>query len=349
MDQPAQPVELPSPSDQPLPANPLAANMCFHGTWRDYQQRVLDELDSLLVDERLHVVAAPGSGKTILGLEIMRRLGRRALILAPTRTVRDQWSSRLQELFLEQQPQAGSISENLADLGAVTVVTYQALHAYWSGDKSRFADLVGRLQALQGVTLILDEAHHLRREWWSALQALTSAVPGLKIVALTATPPYDAPYSEWARYEAMCGPIDLEIGIPELVRNGDLCPHQDQVIFSDPGEDALKLLDRRRERVQALQADLSKDAAFLDALEQHPWVSDPAWNVEAVLEAPEVLSSILVFLAASGRKLPKPPLEVLGVAPSEVPPPSSFWFEILLEGILFRFPGLFALPAAQVS
>src|SRR5206468_2779489 len=69
------------PADR-LPAS-VFDRMQFKGQWRDYQQRVLDQLDSLLADERLHVVAAPGSGKTVLGLEIMRRLGRPALILAP--------------------------------------------------------------------------------------------------------------------------------------------------------------------------------------------------------------------------------------------------------------------------
>src|SRR5262245_60751898 len=94
-------------------SSPLIARMQFHGCWRDYQQAVLDQLDALLADERLHVVAAPGSGKTVLGLEIMRRLGRPTLILAPTRTVRDQWSARLQELFLQGRAEPGLISDEL--------------------------------------------------------------------------------------------------------------------------------------------------------------------------------------------------------------------------------------------
>lgn len=344
MDRPTENLEashsVPGP-DQP--ANPLTTYMQFRGHWRDYQQRVLDELDALLSDDRLHVVAAPGSGKTVLGLEIMRRLARPALILAPTRTVRDQWSSRLQELFLSEPAASGLIGDRLDDPGAVCVVTYQALHAYWAGDANRFGDLVKRLQALGGVTLILDEAHHLRREWWVALQALTGSLSDAHIVALTATPPYDAPYSEWARYEAMCGPIDLEIGIPELVRNGDLCPHQDQVVFSDPGPDALDLLDRRRERVSALLSDLRSDSELLDALEAHPWLKDPGSHVEEILEAPEMLSAILVLLASSGRRLPKAPLRLLGVKPSEMPQPAPFWLEVLLEGILFRFPDKFPI------
>ena len=68
--------------------------MNFTGVWRSYQARVLAEMDVHLADARLHIVAAPGSGKTVLGLEAMRRIGRRALVLSPSITIRDQWRER---------------------------------------------------------------------------------------------------------------------------------------------------------------------------------------------------------------------------------------------------------------
>jgi superfamily II DNA or RNA helicase len=46
----------------------------FKGNFRIYQQRVLDNSIELLKDNKINIVAAPGSGKTILGLEIIRRL-----------------------------------------------------------------------------------------------------------------------------------------------------------------------------------------------------------------------------------------------------------------------------------
>jgi superfamily II DNA or RNA helicase len=318
--------------------------MQFSGTWRDYQRRALDEFDSLIVDRRIHVVAAPGSGKTILGLELARRLGRPALVLAPTRAVREQWSSRLVPLFLVELPDAGELSEALDRPAMLTVSTYQALYSLWTDqDRTRFTNLLDRLTAIGPVTLVLDEAHHLRREWWNALQSLVEALHDAKIVALTATPPYDAPFAEWSRYESMCGPIDLEIGVPELVRNGDLCPHQDHVIFSIPGADTLALLNRRRGGIAALLAGLRSDAGLLDYLEEHPWLVDPNANIEAILDAPEILSSILVHLAASGRKLPLRPLKLLGVRGGDVPPASPYWTEILLNALLFRFPDLFSI------
>jgi hypothetical protein len=48
--------------------------MTFRKTWRVYQSRLLDHIDGYLQNNRLHLVAAPGSGKTVLGLEVIRRL-----------------------------------------------------------------------------------------------------------------------------------------------------------------------------------------------------------------------------------------------------------------------------------
>jgi len=70
-------------------------SMVFKNTWRSYQARVLEHLDSYLDDKRVHIVAAPGSGKTVLGLEIIRRIDQPTIVLAPTITIRDQWVDRL--------------------------------------------------------------------------------------------------------------------------------------------------------------------------------------------------------------------------------------------------------------
>src|SRR3569833_2848617 len=110
-------------------------DMAYQRSWRTYQARLLDRLDSYLDDDRLHIVAAPGSGKTIFGLEVVRRLNRPALVLAPTITIRDQWVQRLVEQFLP----TGSIdpdwiSTDIRNPQLLTVATYQALHALCSGE-----------------------------------------------------------------------------------------------------------------------------------------------------------------------------------------------------------------------
>ena len=80
------------------------SRVSFRGSFRSYQQEVLDGADRYLADGRIHIVAAPGSGKTVLGLELIRRTGRPTLILSPSVTVRHQWGERFCELFLPQTP-----------------------------------------------------------------------------------------------------------------------------------------------------------------------------------------------------------------------------------------------------
>ena len=66
-------------------------NVNFKGKFRDYQQRVLDNANKYLKDGKINIVAAPGSGKTVLGLELIRRLVSHCIILSPTTAIRQQW------------------------------------------------------------------------------------------------------------------------------------------------------------------------------------------------------------------------------------------------------------------
>ena len=313
----------------------MLQGMQFTGNWRDYQQRVLDEFQTHLEDHRINVVAAPGSGKTVLGLELIRRIGRPAFVLAPSLTIRNQWAERLVPLFMSTIPE-GFVSRSLEGPAQLTGATYQSLHAIWAEDaQPRFAALLEWARAHGPLTLVLDEAHHLRREWWRALDALTEGLEDVRIVALTATPPYDAPLAEWRRFEEACGPIDIEIGIPELVRNGDLCPHQDHVVFSRPSSDLLALLDQRRAAIAELVADVRADEALANAIAGHPWLRLPLNYLQPILDNPTILSAMLVHLAALGRELPEEPLRLLGVDAASTPPQTERWFEVLLNALLY--------------
>ena len=325
----------------------MLSRMRFKGVWRDYQAVILGEMADHLANGRLHVVAAPGAGKTVLGLEIIRRLDRRAVVFAPTVAIRDQWAHRLTSLFLDTPPGVDEVSHQLTDPQQLTLATYQALDAVRRSDG--LERLVRALNAAGPITLVLDEAHHLRREWWTGVEHLVRSLDDVRVVALTATPPYDASFTEWARYEAVCGPIDLEIGIPELVRNGDLCPHQDHVIVSEPTRDTLERLDVRRRAIWRLQRDLWADNDLLDTLEQHPWLQFPKDHVESILEAPEMLSAVLVLLAAAGRRLPDAPLKLLGVSARNVPKPSFLWLERFLDGVTGRHGDAFDIGVKRLK
>ena len=96
----------------------------FKYNWRGYQQRVLHELEIHLEDAHLHVVAPPGSGKTVLGLEVMLRINQPTLILAPTLAIRNQWKDRFIELFLKEE-EVDWISLDIHQPKFLTISTYQ--------------------------------------------------------------------------------------------------------------------------------------------------------------------------------------------------------------------------------
>jgi len=72
---------------------PMLEDLRFDGEWRRYQKLALAafERDRKAGRRRTHIVAPPGSGKTLLGIELARRTGRRALVLAPNSAVQMQW------------------------------------------------------------------------------------------------------------------------------------------------------------------------------------------------------------------------------------------------------------------
>ena len=336
--------------------------MAFQGTWRTYQTRLLDRLDLYLEDKRLHVVAAPGSGKTVFGLEAIRRIGRPTLVLAPTITIRNQWAERLVQYFLPLgSPKPEWVSTNIRRPELLTVATYQALHALCSGEPEEIEDAraeeeanstiklpngngngngksaipVELPEALSGFeTLVVDEAHHLKAEWW---KTLTFVADRLKptLVALTATPPYDVTPYEWQRYEDLCGPVDAEVAVPELVLQGDLCPHQDYVYFSVPATVELKTLVEFRVAIHAFADRLRQNREFAAAVATHPWMNDPNSHIEEILDDPEYLSSMVIYLNAVGEQVPREVLRCLAVDSKSIPPFGLDWLEILLTHCLY--------------
>ena len=292
----------------------------FKGKWRDYQARVLQNAGKYLSDGRIHIVAAPGSGKTTLGIELIRRLNEKALVLTPSITIREQWVARIAEAFLcEGMDPDDYLSQSLKEPKAITVATYQSLHSAMTrgkdtgedtgevsadgeidtDDTSNAAsvstaganstgktedykefDLVTTMKAAGIGVLCLDECHHLRSEWWKALEDFKNQLGNVRIIALTATPPYDSTPAMWNRYMNMCGEIDEEITIPELVKEGSLCPHQDYVYFNYPTKEEEQEVKSFEERSRAMVAELKQDTQLWQTMLGNPVA--PAMTVDAM-------------------------------------------------------------------
>lgn len=263
----------------------------FKFSWRNYQKRVLEELERHMEDNHLHVIAPPGSGKTVLGLEVALRLNKPTLIFAPTIAIKNQWIQRFCDLFLQTDIRPDWISNDIRNPKFFTVSTYQALHAactntnieeenendeecekfskVTNGKSFDAAKIIKLLKEQRIGTIVVDEAHHLKNEWWKSLISIKDALKPT-IVGLTATPPYDVSFTEWQRYVELNGPVDAEISVPELVVENDLCPHQDYIYLSKPTIEEQQQIFEQHQKALKIFDELKYDKMLINAVESHP-------------------------------------------------------------------------------
>lgn len=347
----------------------MANLLRFKGCWRSYQRRILDSLDYHLMDEKLHIIAAPGAGKTTLGIEVVSRLNRPTLVLCPTNTIKNQWYDRICKSFLEEKDY-GIVSTNIRRPEFITVVTYQALLAAFSGgdisddeqetipeedidensikSSKRFnlkkADEIIKILKDAKISLLcFDEAHHLRKEWWKALTYLVEELKPKQTVSLTATPPYDVDYGEWERYEELCGQIDEVISIPELVKNGDLCPHQDFIHFSLLRDKEKDFIKNYNENVSKFLDKLLNDKQLLLFMRSLDCMKpDNNYVVEQIFENPEFYVSIASLLQSTGCEVSKEFLDLFDAKAYELPHFNTKQAKIFLNGFLITNKDIFS-------
>lgn len=304
----------------------------FASKLRPSQQEVVDIARRKLADggRRLHIVAPPGSGKTVLGLYLWAELVRRpALVLSPTSAIQAQWTEATRLFGLDPQD-AAVVSRDPAAPGALTSLTYQSLTIARRGDggleaaalavwrerllekgqaqneeearlwiedlerhnatyyerrlaayrkevrdqSARGGDALATLHASsraalerlreRGVGLIiLDECHHLLGHWGRVLHSARGLFDEVVTVGLTATPPdpQGRHSDDVERYEKFFGPVDYEVPVPAVVRDGFLAPYQDLAYLVRPTADELSFVAGADRRLHALVDTLSRGEA----------------------------------------------------------------------------------------
>ena len=318
----------------------------FNGTWRNYQKQVLENFQEYQADGHVHLVAAPGSGKTTIGIELIARFDKPALVLVPTVTIREQWVDRICQAFLEDEDQVTSlVSQNLKDMKQITIATYQAFHSAMqqvqsqedNGEVEDFVgfDLLARLKERGVETLCLDECHHLRNEWWKSLEDFRKNYQQLQVISLTATPPYDSEPELWERYLQMCGEIDQEITVPELVKEDTLCPHQDFVYICFPTKEEDKRLEEFEDTKWQYVSQLVVDPDFQELIRSSK-VLKGGISADMLLEDPKYLSALLIYLQAQKLEIPKHLRDLLGA--EGLLALNYYWLEVLLQGLLYQTP-----------
>ena len=244
--------------------------IAFHGHFRDFQRQLLHKVDDLLDNSRINLITAPGSDKKLLGLEIVRRMGNATIVITSSDTIGRHWENCFEANFTcntAPVSTADYISHDLLEPALITVVTYDTLHAAVNrlkvSDTEDYTslDLIRMVQEYGIRTVCLDEPHHLSDRHRKALETLLGILGGeVHVLSLSSVPPYDLSASDWDRFVSLCGEINEEIFIPELVKAEVLCPHQDYVYFNYPSpEESAGIRGYRLRADEAITAAMKLD------------------------------------------------------------------------------------------
>lgn len=112
----------------------LFSQLGFRHPLRKYQTEILNLVNEKVGSGRreVHVVAPPGAGKTIIGLQMVLDYARPSLILCPNTTIQSQWSHKF-DLFVPPHLKETLNTDDMIGthearpLKPITVLTYQVL------------------------------------------------------------------------------------------------------------------------------------------------------------------------------------------------------------------------------
>lgn len=247
------------------------AEATWPGELRPYQLSALDEVDRRWArgDHRTWIVLPPGSGKTLVGLEAARRLGRRTVVLAPNTAIQGQWIRHWESFDRPEGCGAGG-DRSLDD--DVNVLTYQSL-AVFDPDAETDEEghsptpvsdrlhpngraLVDALHDAGPLTLLLDECHHLLQVWGRLLAEILDELPDAHVIGLTGTPAGSLTGTERDLVDRLFGSPITGASIPALVRDGYLAPFAELVYVTEPTLTEHEYLAGQGTRFSAMCTDL---------------------------------------------------------------------------------------------
>ena len=331
----------------------------FDGKLRPSQAEVVKIAEEQLNrnERRLHLVAPPGSGKTVLGLYLWAiHIRCPAVVLSPNSAIQMQWAART-DLFSTKsgRPLIDFTSTDPKSPSLLNSLTYQAvtlprrggddLHQgalenwiqyliennevtspeeghlwiedlqkrnpeYYATRLARNKKVIRDNLAIHGESLrtlhrssletlgllkdagvgliILDECHHLTGHWGRVLSDASELLDGPTVLGLTATPPdFDGHRREdCERYQAFFGPVDFQVPVPAVVKDGFLAPYQDLVYFVRPTGDEFSYManvdDRLTELVEELCVQQPPDKDNIPRAAPLPkWLSETLGSLQA--------------------------------------------------------------------
>lgn len=234
---------------QVLPPVPSFAALQPPLTPRRHQREAVDAVLAAAESgsSRWRVTLPPGAGKTLVGTEVARLLGRRTVVLSPNTAIQGQWL-RTWEAY------DGPPASTKRDLRlGFTSLTYQSLAVFDEGRREAGGGepdpeplshverlhengraLVETMREAGPLLLVLDECHHLLEVWGELLREVLDSLPDAVVLGLTATPPEAMTRAESDLTDALLGPVLFEARLPALVAEGVLAPYVELAWVVEP-------------------------------------------------------------------------------------------------------------------
>lgn len=178
---------------------------------KDFQKPAVKEM----LDRNQGILVGPcGSGKTVMGIELILKRGQKSAVFVHTRDLLDQWCDRFKQ-FTDITP--GVVNADRIDVRDVTICMVQSLNRPL---EQGFINAFG--------LVLLDEAHHCPA---FSFRKLLSQFPARYRYGLTATP--DRRDNLSFILEAVIGPVIHEIKRDSLYASNDILRPRVRVIHTN--------------------------------------------------------------------------------------------------------------------
>ena len=325
-------------------------------------------------ERELHIVAPPGSGKTVLGLYLWACcIKQPCLVLSPNSAIQAQWAARI-DLFESEVSRHELVSTNTDAPRFLTSLTYQSVTLpsrenknierqaielwcdklietgeamdcqeamVWLDDlrthnPDYFESKLGnhckkirdeisisgeslsllhtssvetlKLIGAQNIgVLILDECHHLVGHWGRVLADAIELLGDPVVLGLTATPPDldGKDERDVERYESFFGPIDFEVPVPAVVKDGYLAPYQDLAYFVRPSANELKFVASADQELDELVENLSNPDFFAPSRNVSDANTTETIELDTSASSPEAMNLVAWLTSIlADRRLP---------------------------------------------
>ena len=224
-------------------------NIFYPITFRKYQIEILKNFEKKYKtnEKKFHFVAPPGAGKTIVGLELIRLIGKKACVFSPNSTIQMQWIEKLNNLTNEI-----SISNEAYKNTDIITLTYQSITVKDKNTNKLHENAIKLIKHIKDnyEVIILDECHHLVAFWAEIIKDIISN--DKIVIGLTATPPIDKSQREINSYLDIVGEVDYQIPLPAVIKENNLAPFQDLLYITEPSSNELEILKASNDKFKKI-------------------------------------------------------------------------------------------------